>query len=243
MFDDLDGSVEVATSCQRRFNAVWPCAAHALGQVRAALILLDAGLAFVADANARVALEHALLAQWILLTDGGDEAVVSEVRRQFRAKVVDITTFIELPEHLAPGDPVASDGPARRFLQLCDRFSPPIASDSDRGRKQKLLYTMYRGLGGAVHPSTRTWEQYFNWDDSGVSGLTKDGKPGPGIDLMPALALSAVLAVDAVEELRVGKPRLGKLGDLAKKYGLPASLRGDDQEPELQPKLHPDESG
>lgn len=230
------GGVEVDAVDEQRFRVTWPNVSHAIMQVKAALLLIGAEMPFAAQANARSAFEHAMVAQWVTLTEGGDQAAADEVRRQLRAKTLDISTFIELPEQLLPGDPITSPrgGPARRFESLCDRFSPP-ASAASQGKQAKVLYTLYRSLGGSVHPSTETWAQYFEWDESGSTGLRAAGRPELGMDLAPALAISGFLAVGALEGLRRGQPNLPKLRAMANRYGLPVDLRGDDQHPELQP--------
>ncbi len=69
--------IEVADEDQIKFRVCFPLVAHSLNQIAAALLLLRAGQPFVATANVRVAFEHALTAQWVLLTHGGEERLVS----------------------------------------------------------------------------------------------------------------------------------------------------------------------
>src|SRR5258707_15663768 len=68
--------IEVVDEERVKFRVCFPLVAHSLSQVAAALLLLHAGQPFVATANTRVALEHALAAQWVLLTYRGEERLV-----------------------------------------------------------------------------------------------------------------------------------------------------------------------
>jgi len=50
----------------------------------------------------------------------------------------------------------------------------------------------------------------------------------PEPDLAIALALSAMLALSAVEELRREQPRMRLLQDMAERWQVPLDLKGDD---------------
>lgn len=227
MFDTAPTRLEVLSEDEMRFRVAWPCVAYAMAQARAALALLDLKMLFPAEANIRVAFEHAMTAQWILLTTGSEGPIEREARRQLDAYSRDMSGFIELPPELLPGDPVDSSGPARSFQHLCARFSPG-------GERQ--LYVLYRDLSAAVHVSTRTWLQYLRWGKSGVVGIQPDGDPELGASADIALALAVFLSLGALEELRRDQPRLLEVKALSKQHRVPYSLREDDQEPHLQPR-------
>ncbi len=236
-FESVHEPFKTHEANEQRFRIIYPCAAHGVAQVKAALMLFDAGLAFPALTNARSAFEHAILAQWVLLTIGGDLAVKAEVDRQLRNKALAFNTFIGLPDNLLPGNEVKSDGPARKFYLMCERFSPKDNTDPKGKRHQQTLYAMYRNLSEATHVSVGSWSQYYDWDEQGISGLNPQGRREPGLDFMLAVCLGAILAVAALEELRLEQPYLAHLCQIAERYGVPMSLRDDDQHPELWPEV------
>jgi hypothetical protein len=145
------------------FQPIFPLAAHAMEQVKAALILIDAGLPYPAEVNARSAFQHAVTAQLVLLTAGGKHAALDEMDRTHSATVRDVAAAVELPpellEELDHGP--TSSGPARLFWQMCDRFS------GDKG-----LYVLFRRMSDSVHPSLRTLMYHLRTDyERGVFGL------------------------------------------------------------------------
>lgn len=75
------GPLVVAGENSVRYRSMFPIARHALAQVDAVLVLHDAGRSFVASANARVALEHALIAQWVVLTTGAETLLANTIEK------------------------------------------------------------------------------------------------------------------------------------------------------------------
>jgi hypothetical protein len=210
---------------QQLFETSFPFAAHAINQVRAALLLIDHGYAFPAEVNARSALEHAVTVQWMILTHDGRKAVAAELIRDFSAVVEDAKHFAELPDDLivrAP-DGYKSDGPARSFEKMCRRF--------DHSRS---LYVMYRRLSGSVHPSLSSVSQYLDHGDETVTLLRLEPDPIPDVDLMWACGLAAVFAVSALETLRHSRPYKAKIRGIASEAGMPPDLSGSDTQPELR---------
>lgn len=51
LWHETSGSIEIDVADQGRLHVIYPLAAHALEQVRAALILIDHGLPFPAEAT------------------------------------------------------------------------------------------------------------------------------------------------------------------------------------------------
>lgn len=206
------------------FETVFPLAAHAINQVRAALLLADHGYAFPGQANARSAVEHAVTVQWILLTHGGRSAVAAELLRHYKAVINDAQNFTEVPEGLTDGLPtVKSEGPAKSFEQMCLRF--------DRSRS---LYVMYRRLSESVHPSLGSIAEYLDHGEEAVTGLHLEPNSVPDVDFTWACALSAVWAVSALETLRRGRPFKAKMRKIADAGGLPVDLNASDTQPELR---------
>jgi|SRR6266550_2257055 len=189
------------------------------------LILIRERASYAAEANARSALQHAITAQWVLLTAGGEREVVGEIKRQQSATLRDLQSAIELPPELraAIDEGPQSTGPARSFWQMCERFSP-----------DKMLYVLYRRMIDSVHPSARTLKMHLDVDEErGIYGLISNSDPEPEPDLLLALAFSAIFAVSAVEYLRRGQPRIADFKALLEAYGMPLDLTGDDTRVEL----------
>ena len=222
----------IAAGKQHLFETSFPFAAHAINQVRAALLLVDHGYAFPAEANARSALEHAVTVQWMTFTHGGRKAVAAELIRDFAAVVNDAKHFTDVPEGLTLKAPAgySSDGPARTFERMCMRF------DDSRS-----LYVMYRRLSGSIHPSLTSVGQYLDHGEERVTGLNLEPDPTPDVDLMWACGLSAVFAVSALETLRRTKPYKAKIRKIAEAAGMPPDLDSSDRQPELRrpPKAQP----
>ena len=72
---------EVPEADRDKFQAIYPLTAHTIELVEAAEILIDADLPYAAEGIARSAFQHAVTAQWVLLTRGGEHAVLAEMRR------------------------------------------------------------------------------------------------------------------------------------------------------------------
>lgn len=215
----------VGPSKQQLFETAFPFAAHAINQVRAALLLIDAGYAFPAESNARSAIEHAVTVQWMIFTHDGRKAVAAELIRDFAAVVNDAKNFTELPDDLTlrPPDGYTSDGPARSFEKMCRRF------DDSRS-----LYVMYRRLSGSVHPSLSSITQYLDHGEEQVTGLNLEPDPTPDVDLMWACGLAAVFSVSALETLRHSRPYKAKIRKIAEEAHMPADLNASDTQPELR---------
>jgi hypothetical protein len=70
--------LQIAPNLTREFNVGFPLAAHALNHAAVGLETRDR-FPHAAATSARVALEHALAAQWVLLTRGGAETLVKHM--------------------------------------------------------------------------------------------------------------------------------------------------------------------
>jgi hypothetical protein len=217
--------VEVAGEDQFRFEVCFPLVAHSLNQVRAALMLVGANQPFVATANARVAFEHALTAQWVLLTYGGAKRLVRHMEASHLTSAKEFSKAVGDPPELSDivsRSPV--DGPARSYScqMICDRFS-----------QDKLLYNLYRHLGQSVHPSLETLRAYLNVHDLDSHKLSAIGAQVPP-DLYMALGFSAVMATEVIERLRRGQPKLAVIEKIAQVASLPFDLSLSDTKPHFQ---------
>lgn len=227
---DTHRQFSIAGSKTRKFQVCYPLAAHAVNQVRASLVLMAEGLHYMARVNARVAFEHALLAQWIILTFNGEEAVVNKAERHRRAIMVHLRRVTELPSELESELSVPLRGAELPKIQdICDRF--------DNGKRS--VYSLYRQLTGSVHVSLDTVSSYMDFNNEGVERLLSAPRPKDDTDFPLAVGWSAILAVDTIESLRRGRPFRAKIQRLAASYTLPSDLRAADTMPHLQRRPSP----
>lgn len=188
-------------------------------------MLVDANQPFVATANTRVAFEHALTAQWVLLTYGDPERLVRHMEASHLKSAKEFSKAVGDPPELSDivsRSPV--DGPARSYScpMICDRFS-----------HDKLLYNLYRHLGQSVHPSLETLRTYLNVHDQESHKVSNVGALVPP-ELYMAIGFSAVMAAEVIERLRRGQPRLAVIEEIAKAASLPLDLSLSDTQPYLQ---------
>ena len=126
---------------------IYPLARHSLESVRAAIILIDNGLRFVARGNARVAFECAVTSEWVALTKDGEHEIAQEMRRQEQTTIrhyskMNLPLPADLAEELQAKYNAAPQ--AQRFMEMCSRFSP---------NESRQMYLMYRQASDAIHPS------------------------------------------------------------------------------------------
>ncbi len=216
LYRDHDG-VAVDAADENRLRVCWPMAMHALNEVMAALHLVDAGLLYPAVVNARVAYEHAVVAQWVRTTDDGPENLRATIQKGQRSMLSAIGAWAELPADLKRDATAAIADPfLPAFWEICDEFDG----------KSKQLYTIYRSLSGAVHPSFETIGRHLglqeNPDRPPLHASSSRGDMPS--DLPFALAWAAVLAAHTLESLRRGQPRLHEVVVIAEQNHLVADL-------------------
>lgn len=210
------------------FQLVYPLACHTMQQIKAALKLIEVNLAYPAEANARIAYQHAITAQWMLLTKDSAESIGVEMLTQLGKQVSEFGTIVDLPEGLLGdtdetervGGSLRRHPEAHNFKAMCDRFGT-----------EHLLYLTFRRLSGPVHPSLATVHQHLIPPPAASEPLPPTLRPCsdplPSLDLLMALAMSGVFAVNAVETLRLGQPRLARVVHIARENHIPPSLAGD----------------
>ncbi|MEV4691362.1 hypothetical protein AB0K27_09605 [Micromonospora echinospora] len=210
----------------RAFNATYPLVAHAMNQIAAALVLRVQGLGYAARANARVALEHALIAQSVVHTHDGEEPLIGSMDKLQRNILRDMRTGGAV---LSPDLNAEIDSPWTRpetkLQEIADRF--------DNG--SKAIYGLYRILTGAVHVSLTTLTAYLQpGANDRPPKLLKAAKPDTDSDQVLALGWSAVLAVSAIESFRKGDRYRGWINAMAKDHELVADLGSFDSQPHRQ---------
>lgn len=202
--------------------------AHSLNQVNAALLLLRADRPFVATANTRIAFEHSLAAQWVLLTHGGEKRLVRNMEAGYLLHAKEFSKAVSDPPEL-------KDIVNRSPVEGKDRsYSVPMACS--RFDQSGLLYGLYRDLSQSIHPSLETLRAYVNVYklESHKVDVDPEGRLQVSPRLYMALGFSAVMAVDVLERMRCGQPRLAAIEEIARVASLPFDLALSDSEPHLQ---------
>ena len=227
----VDSALEV------KFRICFPLAAHALNHVDAALGL-HVERPWVAASSTRVAFEHAIAAQWVLLTVDGERELVNWMKRQQYVRAKEIADALgrlasdpgasglalnESQRQSLVGDPPDSSGWS--VANACSRFSDT-----------KLFYDIYRNLSQAEHPSPGLIASHLAVTPAGVQGnISAAGALHPSGEVPQALALSALWSLYVLEQLRQGQPYAATVAHIGHEASLPTDLRASDQHPERQP--------
>lgn len=238
-WEGLPFPLEVSADHEVRFRVGFPLVSHALNHVTIALETFER-FPLVAAGSARVALEHALAAQWVLWTHEGPETLVKHMEAGYlmRTKAFadairdqpDLTQFVDEAD-LVDFDAVVAREPAPggerswSMQQVFNRFA-------DTG----LFFDIYRELSGAVHPSFATLTTYMDLtsDDGRRSSLSKAGRPVSSHTAAQATTLAGVFALDFLERCQVVPPDPSPAATVAARVHLPYDLSASDQRPDLQ---------
>lgn len=239
VWNQLQFPLNISGDHEIRFRVGFPMAAHALNHVTLAVDTLE-GLPLVGAGLARVALEHALAAQWVLWTRGGPETLTKHMeaayltRTRAFARAVegqpDLTQFVDQADldaltEVASREPASGAERAWSMQTVFDRFS-----DTD------LFYDMYRELSGAVHPSYATIQTYLGTGSDGVPAtVSRRGHSGPSHTAAQAAALAGVLALDFLERCQDTPPQPSPAATIAVRVNLPHDLSASDRHPDRQP--------
>ncbi|MGI8416267.1 MAG: hypothetical protein ACR2P2_08720 [Nakamurella sp.] len=220
----LGEPIAVPLPVELKFRMICPLAFHALNNVVVGLDLSQR-LPWIAAEHARIAFEHALTAQWVLLTHEGEQKLHVEFQNEAHKRAKEFHQGLGSPSEYAAmvgAEPPKSDW---SVWNACARFA-----DSPQ-----LFYDIYRNLSGATHPSNGTVMAYLNiTPDAEVTGLNPTGSASPCDETPRALGISALWALDALEELRETQPHVLELTTIGESAGLPTCLRDSDQHPERQ---------
>ncbi|MCR1782206.1 hypothetical protein KVF89_06650 [Nocardioides carbamazepini] len=224
-------AMEAPAALNVKFRVSYPMLAHALNHVHQALAAMER-FPLVATTSARIALEHALTAQWILLTHGGELVVANHMKHSWMTRSRLFAEATGTQDELRPIldlDPIPGNERSFSAQVLCHRFD-----------ESGLFYDLYRELSQGVHPSYGTISAHFEIVgevDDNQRALTSTSRNGAAqrVDATATgLGLAAVLAIDAFERFRDGSPRLPEVEAIATAAGLPHDLRFSDQLPDLQ---------
>jgi len=225
IWDELPLPIDVPVERLRKFRVCFPLLAHAMNHVATALEIRQRR-PFVAASSSRVAFEHALSAQWVLLTHNGEEQLIRAVQYQWLTRVKDVSAAIGHPEELAgivATAPVTGELRSWSMTKICARFSDT-----------SLFYDVYRDLSQAIHPSFGLIQAHVDLAHDDRSVIDRTGGAKSLNSTAQALGLSAVLALDALERMRQDSVLLARVEAIATKAHLPHDLTLSDMEPHLQ---------
>ena len=224
-------TLEIDADLESKFRVAYPLTAHAVNHVINALRVINLA-PLVAASSARIAIEHALTAQWILLTRNGEQVVANQMKHSWMTRThlfADATGTHDELKPILDLDPIPGSERSYTNQMVFDRFD-------DTG----LFYDLYRDLSQAIHPSYGTISAHIRIDNADDAGngpplLSSDGKEHRIDSLATGLGVAAVLALDAFERSRAGSPLLHEVEAIANAAGLPHDLCCSDQRPNLQP--------
>lgn len=238
----LPKPLAVNRSYEDMFRVGYPMAANALNLSSVALDIW-AHLPWVAMANARIALEHALTAQWVLLTDGGDEQLVKHLEHDYLTRTKQFSKALRDNPELSSG---VDAGLLAQFEEVASRQSAPGRERSwsmqdvfARFDSSGLFYDSYRELSAAVHPSHGTITAHLDIAaEEGTQRIHPSGSGAAGSDegFSTGVALASLWALDFIERCLTGQPGPSQAARIAVEVQLPYDLAFSDQAPERQPK-------
>jgi len=206
-FETMTDDFEVPSEDFQKFVLCFGTGSHAMHQVAAALAVAQTGRVFAAHANARVALECAIAAQWIVVHPDGFDRYQQLLAHQ---KTRLITGLHKVD--MLPGGNESYWALLKGLEERDARNQTTEAIFSSLIPHGQALYAIYRQLCQATHPSDWVADAYFASPD-GKLHLRGNADIGDedGTFLYYPLALCAIFAVGALESLRVGTPHLGWL--------------------------------
>lgn len=213
-------SVSVGRANQERLLVLHGLVAHTLNCADTAVMVIEQGRHHAAKPLVRVALEHAIVAQWVHQHPEGIDAFLSKANKSYRTYYRSASKVVQIPKDVqasfdAMPDPGEIPSAVSNFEQTCRVFDP-----------SGNLYLVYRTLSGAVHPGNATLRDYLQGDpytNEDLALLTYPEERDTRPDLWAA-ALAAVLASAVYEDIRRGKPLKAKVCDIADRVGIPTKL-------------------
>ena len=191
-------------------------------------------LPWVATANARIAFEHALVAQWLFVTPDGPQHFVNVATHN------DLVAAKEFSDAIAgQSDLTALVDPAMltdfetytaREYQPGNERGWSIKRLLERFDQSGLLYSSYRSLSRAVHPSTGTVAAHLDVAADVKPQLHRSGHGSSDLrESAQGLALAALWGLNFVEKCRDSYASPGQAGTIAIPHRLPYDLDHSDQ--------------
>lgn len=196
---------------------------HVVNSARAALLLMDQGLAVQAAPLVRIALEHAAAVQWVVVTPAGAEQFTQQASFK-SAKFRDVVERVgfEIPEDMVEYYKNAPKPRANRTLSEVRK----MFLDLD---PTEWLYVQYAYLSGYVHPSTTVVSAYLDTSQQPAHLLLHGGhEPRP---LLLTLTLSLSAATAAYLDLVLAKPYKARIRKITETVGVPMWFTPDGKPP------------
>jgi hypothetical protein len=215
------GSINVGRQKVERLYVLHGMISHTLEAADAALKLIDSNHSHMARALARIAFEHAVVAQWTHLDSNGINSLQEKVTINYKKYYQEADRLIKMPIDIqeafqAMSIPEKTPSELFSFENTCKSFVDT-----------EWFYITYRILSGSVHPSNSTMRDYFFEDEEkpDLPILLNKANVSDVTPILFTLALSCVLAVGVYEDIRRGKPFKKKVQDIAKQANLPTMLK------------------
>jgi hypothetical protein len=211
--------IQVADDQSTELLVLHGICSQAVNQARAALKLIDAGYAREAVANVRVALEHAVTAQWGHYVPEMHGRLLEGAKRQ----AADF--YSAAGEYLGATDfegKVEEWGKCKglpKFRQIMERV------DGSRSVGQGFLRFNYALLSRQVHVTSGAVSSYLSFGDQNIT-LNRSATDPNAQGTMFALAMAVALSVYVVEDLRTDKSRRNQVDRLAEDV-VPCTLEQD----------------
>jgi hypothetical protein len=223
----------VAVEYDKAFRVGLPLAAHALNSTQVALDVWGR-LPWVSTAIARVAFEHAFVAQWTFLTPDGPEHFVRHVAHSNLVQAQEFARAIAGQPELTA---LVADDDLTNFSTYADREPVPGRERSwnlrtffSRFEESGLLYGSYRSLSSAVHPSTGTIAAHLNLSRADGPRVQRTGAGDTDRhEAAQGLALAALWALNFIEKCAPGYVSPGRAGAIAIPKVLPYDLAHSDR--------------
>jgi hypothetical protein len=223
----LDGiaSIKVNQRKVRHANLLHGLCFYVHDTTKAALMLIDQGHGPSAAALTRVAVEHATMAQWIVLQPDGVDKYRADLEAQaktFAAKVTGVG--IEMPPDLAGAYKRYQKAKAVQEIRQTEQMFQAVDPTG-------WMYIQWKTLCGYVHPSSTTAAIYAHEKPDGSVEWHREPEGMPDRALLFSLALSMTLATAPLLDLVKGKPHKKKLTKIAESAQLPLWATGDGKPP------------
>jgi len=188
---------------------------------RAALLLIDNGHTANAAALARIAVEHATMAQWLYLRPDGAEKYLAELEAQgktFAAKLVGVG--ITMPDDLKDAYKRYEQAKAVQEIRQTESLFNAVDPSG-------WMYVQWKTLCGYVHPSSSTAARYMKEEPDGSITWIKQPDAIPARALLFTLALSMSLATAPLLDLVHSKPYKKRLAKISEAGGVPLWVTED----------------
>lgn len=223
---ESEDSISVLREDSTKIQVLHGLCQHAVNQGRAALVLLDADLSGQAVVNIRVALEHAVTAQWALLTPNGIGRLESGAKKK-SSLYYESANLNMIIDTTAMGKTAGWNELDQfpNFSSICDELD---STHDPKVAKSGTLRFEYVRLSQSVHVTGSTIAGYLGVNQETVTTtLNCDQADRFAVPNLCDLAMALAMSCWVVESLRAAPNRLGEVERIASEVNIPASLVTD----------------